>query len=217
MIQRLSDRKCQVVHRFPHMVTPLILASGSEIRRHLLENAGVSVETVVPRIDEDSVKRSLLAEGAGSRDVADALAELKSRRVAERRPEAFVIGCDQVLDLSGDILSKPSTPEEARAQLDRMNGRRHVLFSAVVVHEEARPVWRHVGEARLTMRSCSDAYLDDYVARNWDTIRHSVGSYKIEEEGLRLFSRIEGDHFTILGLPVLELLSYLTLRGRVPG
>jgi septum formation protein len=199
------------------MDRPLILASGSPVRRRLLQNAGVPVEVVVPRVDEDSVRDALVAEGAPPRDVADALAELKARRLAEKSPGAFVIGCDQVLDIDGRILAKPATPEEARAQLALLNGKRHKLHSAVVVCEDGKPVWRHVGEVRLTMRSCSDSYLDDYVARNWESLREAVGSYKLEEEGVRLFSRIDGDYFTVLGLPLLELLSYLTLRGRVPG
>jgi septum formation protein len=145
------------------------------------------------------------AEGAAPRDVADALAELKARRGADRRPEALVIGCDQVLVLGDRMLSKPETPAEARAQLADLAGGRISLSRPPSSYEDAPPVWRHVGTARLTMRSPSDAYLDDYVARNWDSVRHSVGGYKVEEEGARLFSRIEGDHFTVLGLPLLEL------------
>jgi septum formation protein len=199
------------------MVQSITLASRSEIRRRLLIAAGLDVEVVAPRVDEEGVKAALSEEGASPRDVADALAELKARRVAERRPGDLVIGCDQVLVLGNRILAKPGSPEEARAQLGNLSGREHRLLSAAVVCDEGRPIWRHVGTARLWMRSPSPRYVEDYVSRNWDSIRHSVGSYKIEEEGVRLFSRIEGDHFTIMGLPLLELLGWLTVSGRIPG
>ena len=97
-----------------------------------------------------------------------------------------------------------------------MRGQRHSLLSAAVVYEDMKPVWRHIGQVRLVMRDASDDYIEDYVARNWDSIRHSVGGYKLEEEGVRLMSRIDGDYFTVLGLPLVELLSYLTLRGTLP-
>jgi septum formation protein len=199
------------------MVQPIILASASDIRRRLLANAGVAVQVVEPRVDEESVKAALAEEGASPRDVADALAELKARRVAEKRLGSLVIGCDQVLVLGDRMMSKPETPEAARAQLEALSGRTHELLSAAVVCENGQPVWRHVGTARMTMRRPSDDFLDDYVPRNWDSIRHSVGAYKLEEEGVRLFSRIEGDHFTILGLPLLELLGWLMVRGRIAG
>jgi septum formation protein len=193
----------------------LVLASTSAIRLQLLQSAGVTVEVAAPRVDEATVRQALQAEGAKARDIADALAELKARKISEKRPGDLVLGCDQVADIDGRLLAKPETPDEARDQLHALRGTSHKLFSAVVAYENAKPVWRHVAEARLTMHHMSDGYLDDYVARNWDSIRHSVGCYKIEEEGVRLFSAISGDHFTILGLPLLPLLAWLGTRGMI--
>lgn len=193
----------------------LILASTSPIRLQLLRAAGLTVEPVAPRVDEDTARDSLLADGARSRDIADTLAELKARKVAEKRPEDLVIGCDQILDLDRKIYAKPASRDEARRHLTELSGKSHKLVTAVVVYERAEPVWRHVAEARLTMHALSDAYLDDYLDRNWDSIRHAVGCYKIEEEGVRLFSAISGDHFTILGLPLLPLLAWAGTRGMI--
>lgn len=194
----------------------IILASTSKIRSKLLDSAGVSHDVVASRIDEDSVKKALEAEGAPPRDIADTLAEMKARKIAEKGQGGLVIGCDQVLSLKGKILSKPKTIEDARGQLNALRGETHQLLSAAVIYEDLKPVWRHVGVARLSMRDFSDDYCDDYLARNWDSIRWSVGGYKIEEEGIRLFRMVQGDTFTIQGLPLLELLSYLTLRGTLP-
>ena len=199
------------------MAQPIILASGSEIRKHLLKNAGLDFEVVKPRVDEESVKAALLEEGALPRDVADALAELKASRVSSQAGEALVIGCDQVLAFKDRIFSKPHTKDDARAQLQELRNDRHSLLSAAVLFEDGKPIWRHVGEVRLRMRDFSDAYLDDYLDRNWESVRHAVGAYKLEEEGVRLFSRIDGDYFNVLGLPLIELLSYLTLRGTLPS
>lgn len=195
------------------MTEPIILASTSEIRSKILRNAGVEHSVIPARIDEDSIKRALEAEDAPSRDIADTLAEMKARKVAEKGAGSLVLGCDQVLSFKGAVLSKPSSPDEARTQLVSMRGETHQLLSAAVIYEGLKPVWRHVGVARLAMRDFSDAYLDEYIDRNWDSIRWSVGGYKIEEEGIRLFRMVQGDTFTIQGLPLLELLSYLTLRG----
>jgi len=197
-------------------VTPLILASGSAIRADLFRRANVPVEVIPARIDEDAIKAALLADQAMPRDIADALAEAKARKIAARYPDRLVLGCDQVLDVDGNLLSKPETSDDARDQLRQMRGKRHMLLSAAVIYDQARPVWRHVGTVRLHMHDFSDAYLDDYLARNWESIRHAVGAYKLEEEGPRLFTRIEGDHFNVLGLPLLEILSYLALRGTLP-
>lgn len=193
----------------------VILASGSAIRATLLRSAGLEIETAQPRVDEEAIRAALEAEGASPRGVADTLAEMKARKVSERNPGALVIGCDQVLDLEGRVLSKPESEASARAQLLDLRGKSHRLLSAAVVVENGKPLWRHVGTARLTMREFSPDYLDAYLARNWPEIGASVGSYQLESEGVRLFSRIEGDYFTILGLPLIELLTWLSIRGDI--
>jgi septum formation protein len=191
----------------------LILASGSSTRAELLAAAGVPAEIDLPRIDEVEVKAALLAEEASPRDLADALAEMKAVRVSHRHPGAYVVGADQVLALDGEILDKPRDLAEARRQLLRMRARRHTLLSAAVVAREGRPIWRHVGQARLAVRAFSDGFLDDYIARHGEALLDTVGAYKLEAGGVVLFDRIEGDHFTILGLPLLELLAFLRLHG----
>jgi len=193
----------------------LILASASPVRLSLLRAAGVEAEARPVRLDEEAIRLSLEAEGAHPRDIADTLAEMKARKRAEKNPEALVLGCDQVLEFDRQAWGKAETADAARAQLQRLRGETHRLLSAAVVYDRGEPVWRHVGEVRLTMRSFSDAYLDAYLSRNWDSVRHAVGCYKLEEEGARLFSRIDGDYFTVLGLPLLPLLGWLADRGSI--
>ena len=195
------------------MPQKLVLASGSGIRRQMLENAGVSFEVSLPRVDEDAVRQSLLAEGASARDIADALAELKARKVSTRMPGALVLGCDQVLSFDGQIMAKPTSREQAEQQLRQLRGAGHQLLSAAVICEDGQPIWRFVGTVRLQMRDFSDSYLTTYLDRNWPDISNSVDGYKLESEGVRLLNRVDGDYFTVLGMPLLELLSYLTLRG----
>jgi septum formation protein len=190
-----------------------VLASSSETRLRLLRAAGLEVTCQAARIDEAAIRAGLEAEDASPQDIADLLAEMKAWKVAEKDPEAIVLGCDQVLEFNGKTWGKPETRAEALAQLCMLRGQKHLLLSALVLYHEGKPIWRHVGRARLTMHEFSDAWLTSYVDRNWGSIRHSAGGYLLEEEGVRLFSAVEGDYFTILGLPLLPLLGYLRTRG----
>jgi septum formation protein len=191
----------------------LVLASASSVRAALLEAAGVRFDVAVANVDEDAVKETLLAEGVGSRGVANALAELKALRISSGRPETIVLGADQVLDVDGELLSKAATVDELRRQLIRLRGRVHRLVSACALAKDAVIVWRDVREAKLWMRDFSDAFLDDYLAREAEHVLWSVGGYRLEGVGVQLFERIEGDYFSILGLQVVAVLSALRELG----
>lgn len=191
----------------------LILASGSTIRAEMLRSAGVELETQIARVDEDAIKASMLAENARPRDIADTLAEMKARRVAMKHPEALVLGADQVLVCDGQPYDKPKTIEDARAQLKSLRGKAHELLSAAVVFEDGQPVWRYIGRAQLMMRDFSDEFLDEYISAQGDDILTSVGAYKLEGAGSQLFNRVQGDYFSVLGLPLLETLEFLRSRG----
>lgn len=194
------------------MPQPLILASQSAARRDMLQNAGLDIECHPARIDERAIKASLLAQNALPRDIADALAEMKARRVAGRHPERLVLGADQILVHNGKIFNKPTSPEAAKTQLLTLRGQLHQLFSAVVIYDQGVPVWRFIGRAELTMRDFSASFLDTYVANMGDALYTTVGGYKLESLGSQLFLSVKGDYFSVLGLPLLEVLAFL--RGK---
>lgn len=183
----------------------LILASQSQARARILENAGIDARAVPARIDEESVKAGLMAEATVAHDIADALAELKALRVSGQYLQAYVIGCDQVLSLKGQVFNKPADMAAAREQLVALRGQTHSLISAICLARGGTVIWRHISRPRLTMRDFSDAFLDSYLAQAGEAVLTSVGAYQLEGLGSQLFSRIEGGYFSILGLPLLPL------------
>jgi septum formation protein len=191
----------------------LLLASKSAARRAMLEQAGIAFETVEAELDEEAAKLGLEAAGFDPRGVAEELAQLKALS-AQAGPYDLVLGADQTLELDdGTMLGKPRSREEALAQLKEMSGRTHLLHSAAVVVQDGETIWWQSESVALTMRPLGDEFLRDYLDREWEQIRWSVGGYRIEGLGVQLFERIEGSHFAILGLPLLPLLHYLRERG----
>lgn len=197
-------------------MSALILASASTARAAMLTAAGIAHEVHPARIDEAAVKAAMIAEGALPRDIADKLAELKALRISRRQPGRLVLAADQVLIQGDRLFDKPAGMAAARDQLATLRGKPHQLLSAAVVAVDGAPVWRHVGAARLTMRPFSDAFLDAYLAEIGDLALSSVGCYHLEGPGAQLFAQVQGDYFTILGLPLLELLGFLRARGVLP-
>lgn len=193
----------------------LVLASGSATRKQMLEAAGLAFEVDKPRMDEEAAKASLRAEGLKPRDQADMLAELKAISVSNRRGDDFVIGADQMLAMEGETFDKPQNRDEARAHLLRLRGRSHELITAAAVARGGVVIWRHIETPRLKMRAFSDAFLEDYLDHVGDAAFASVGAYQLEGRGAQLFERVEGDYFSVLGLPLLPLLSFLREHGKV--
>ena len=192
----------------------LVLASTSPFRRRMLQAAGLSFSAIAPEVDESVLKRELASARppAGASDVAAALARAKALAVSARVPSALVIGADQVLALGDELFDKPGDRPSTRDQLQRLRGRQHQLHTAVVLAERGDIVWSRTEVATLRMRPFSDAYLDDYLAEAGPSVLNTVGGYEIEGRGIQLFERVEGDHFTIIGLPLLPLLAELRHR-----
>lgn len=189
----------------------LILASQSAARAAVLQRAGLAFEVRPARIDEDAVKIAAKAESASPGDVALLLAGLKAQRV--RDPDALVIGCDQILVCAGRWFDKPASCAEARAHLGALRGREHTLETSLVCYKGGQEIWRHLARPRLTMRAFSDAFIDAYLGLEGDALLATVGAYRVEELGAQLFSRIEGEHAAVLGLPLIPLLGFLRQHG----
>jgi len=194
------------------MTYPIILASGSQIRRDILTGAGIEFSVQVKPVDEGAIKQAMLSQAAKPRDIADALAEAKSIRVSQNTP-GLIIGADQIMVMNGEVFDKPKDMNEARKRLISMRGKTHSLVGAVVICENGFPVWRHAAKTVLTVRDFSDEFLDDYLKTEGEGILSSVGAYKFEGKGSQLFSHVEGDFFSILGLSLLPVMDYLRIRG----
>lgn len=197
------------------MTQTLVLASGSATRLDLLRAAGLDPKVAPARVDEDTIRRAATTEGFTPREIADILAEAKATKISTRYPDALVIGCDQMLDLDGQCLAKPDTPDAARNQLRMLSGRDHRLYSAAVIVSGGQPIWRHIGAVRLWMRPLQEADIDRQLTRMGDAALLSPGSYRVEGPSLRLFRGIDGAYHDILGLPLLELLNFLVERGTI--
>ena len=196
------------------MILPeLVLASQSASRRAMLDAAGVGYTAIPAHVDEAAVKQALLGEGQSARAIADALAELKAVSISLRSPNALVIGSDSIIAVGNMLYDKPVSRDDAAAHLGAFSGNELTLSSAVVVAEGGRPVWRHVEQARLAVRPISAAFISAYLDAEWPAIAGCVGCFRIEGPGVQLFSRIRGDHFTIMGMPLVPLLGYLRQRG----
>lgn len=179
----------------------------------MLRAAGLEIGLNPVRIDEEAIRDSLIDDGARPRDIADALAEFKARRACDQLPDELILASDQILALEGRVLSKSRDREEAAHTLRQLAGRTHHLYSAAVLYEGSKPVWRHVGTARMVMHSLSDEEISRYLDQAWPDVSGCVGAYQAEALGACLFSRIDGDWFSVLGLPLLDILSYLRSRG----
>lgn len=193
-------------------MTDIILASGSASRRSLLAGAGVTARSIKPNVDEESAKTAMRAEGMSVRDQAMQLAEMKAVKVS-RSESGLVIGGDQMLNLEGEGFDKPADLVAAGDHLRKLSGKAHTLETAIVIAENGQPVWRHLARPKLTVRTLSGEFVETYIHTCGEALLSTVGAYQLESMGAQIFSKIEGDYFSILGLPLLPLLDYFRVRG----
>ena len=199
------------------MAKGIVLASSSIHRRELLKNAGIDFTVDPCALDERAIEAPLLHSGVSPEDLAAILAEAKATDVSDRHPGEIVIGADQTLSLGDQVFHKPANMEEARRTLLKLSGRSHSLNSAVVLVEAGEVTWRHVSVATITLRELDPGFIGRYLAHAGQKAMTSVGAYQIEKEGIQLMESIEGDYFTIIGLPLLPLLKELRARGEIDG
>lgn len=199
------------------MTAPIILASKSPFRAALMKNAGIDFTCERALLDERAVEAPLYQTGATPEDVAQILAEAKALDVSARFPDAVVIGCDQTLSLGDEIFHKPEDMEAARHHLLKLSGKTHQLNSGVVLARGGETLWRHVSIARMTMRALDPAFIGRHLGRVGNIVLSSVGAYQVEGQGIQLFEKIEGDYFTIVGLPMLPLLEKLREEKLIDG
>jgi septum formation protein len=198
-------------------MTRLVLASKSPFRAMLMKNAGLAFTSEAAKVDERALEAPLQETGVTPEDVALVLAEAKALDVSSRQKDALVVGSDQTLSLGDRVFHKPSNMEDARRHLLSLSGQTHQLNSAVVLAINGETLWRHVSVARLTMRTLTPEFIGRHLAQTGDVVLSSVGAYQFEREGVQLFEKIDGDYFTIVGLPLIPLLAELRSRGAIDG
>tara|TARA_B100001057_G_scaffold254470_1_gene254721 strand:+ start:1045 stop:1644 length:600 start_codon:yes stop_codon:yes gene_type:complete len=195
------------------MINGIILASKSKIRSALLLKAGIEFTVVDASINEKKVKSYYVNEGYSARHVAGVLATMKAKKLSSKHPNKLVIGCDQIVEYHGQILSKAIKPTDLVDQLKVLRNNTHTLYSACAVYIANKEDWRFTGSATVTMRNLSDECIFNYVDSYWNEVKHCVGGYQIENFGLSFLSKIDGDYFSILGLPIIQLIDHLVSRG----
>ena len=187
----------------------IILASKSKVRKNILVKNNIDCDVIPSKVDEDPVKNSLIKEGATPEIISKNLAELKANKVSQKNPDAFVLGADSVIDLEGDIISKPNSRKEALEILKKLNGKPHFLISSVCISKNSSMIWNYTDKAKLTMKKLSDNELEQYLSKVTDEALYAYNVYQIEGKGKMLFEKIEGDEDTIMGLPVKKIKEYI--------